>query len=491
MTHSIKTLFLLNFLLCGLLQAKPNIIWLMAEDMGQDLSCYGAAGVSTPYLDQLAEEGILYERAYATSPICSPSRSAMMVGADQGIFDAQHHRSGRETPLAQQFRPITQLLRESGYTCLLGHSFARGKGRKTDCNFKHTKTGPWDGETNFGLFDEARDFTITDQPFFAQITLNTTHRGDWWSNLEGTVDPGEVELPPYLADHPKVRADWAAYLTTVQQMDGTVGKILAELERLGLSDNTIVIFIADNGRCQLRGKGYLYEDGVKVPLIVFDPRSSGKSSKVSSLVSLVDVSASVLSFASISLPDYITGVPLPQEDNEGGREFVRSARDIWDEIDDCSRSICTTDYKYIINHRPEVPWEAGQAYLDLNRPALHVMRKLSSEGKMNADQLVFFQTKKPEEELYDLKSDPFELNNLVGDPKFTETVVQMRRYELGWLSRNRDYGIEDLGSRSPQLGLAAERARAHVREKKPDLWDRLTAGELLPTHSWMKEWGSN
>ena len=134
---------------------KPNILWIMAEDMGRDLSCYGAPDVRTPHLDKLASEGILCRRAYCTNPICSPSRSAMMLGVHQTVSGTHHHRSGRSSPLKPPFVPITKTLRDAGYTCLLGHSLARGRGRKTDCNFKSSPIGPWDGAEQFGLFDAA------------------------------------------------------------------------------------------------------------------------------------------------------------------------------------------------------------------------------------------------------------------------------------------------------------------------------------------------
>jgi N-sulfoglucosamine sulfohydrolase len=135
---------------------KPNIIWLMAEDMGLDLECYGMPGVKTPHLNKMAREGILYKKAYCTNPICSPNRSAMMIGVHQNITNTHNHRSNRDVPLEAPFKPITSYLRDGGCTCLLGHDSVMKTGSKTDCNFKHRSTGPWDGVENFGLLSGMR-----------------------------------------------------------------------------------------------------------------------------------------------------------------------------------------------------------------------------------------------------------------------------------------------------------------------------------------------
>ena len=139
-------------------EKKLNIIWLMAEDISLDLASYGMKGVKTPHLDKMAKEGTLYTNCFVTNPICSPSRSAMMVGAHQNNFDAQHHRSNRERVLASPYKPMTYWLRQKGYTTILGHKEVYRHGKKIDCNFKHKAIGDYDGVKNFGLFDIIRCF---------------------------------------------------------------------------------------------------------------------------------------------------------------------------------------------------------------------------------------------------------------------------------------------------------------------------------------------
>ncbi|MEM0965856.1 MAG: sulfatase [Verrucomicrobiota bacterium] len=466
----------------------PNIIWLMTEDIGTDLETYGTAGVQTPNLNKLADEGALFTRAYCENPICSPNRSGMMVGVHPSRINAQHHRSNRETPLPEPYKPITYWLRQAGYTCILGSDLVFDRGTKIDCNFRHEPTGDYDGITEFGLFDKIGDFTQADQPFFNQIQLKITHRGDWWKSVreasENPVSLDEIELPPYMADTPETRYDWAAYLDTIEFMDNEVGLILQRLKDEGIEQNTIIIFIADNGRCNLRGKGFLHQPGIHIPMIIWAPDHFQGGTVVEELVSTTDISATILQLAGIPLPDYMTARPFMGVDEPEYRTYVRSARDIWDEIDEASRSITTNRYKYILNLMPEVPWDTDHAYLELNRPSLHVMRQLKAGGKLTDPEMTFFHETKPVEELYDLEIDPNEMVNLAEDPAYRETLEQMRAYEQDWRSQYQDFGLEDLGQREPEAGLRSVRVRQAVKEKAPELWERLEAGELMQTQAW-------
>ena len=386
------------------IQQKPNILWIMAEDMGQDLECYGMKAVRTPNLNRMVEEGVIYRAACCTAPISSPSRSAMMTGVHQTVINAHNHRSNRDVPLGDGVKPITYYLREAGYTCILGNSNVMNKGRKTDCNFKHTPLGEWNGKNKFGLFDKYDEFTPEDQPFFAPVQLVVTHRGDWWSRVtagsEHPVNPDSVELPPYLPDDARVRRQWASYLDQVEYMDNEVGMLMDELKRKGMMDNTIVFFIGDNGRCEVKGKGYLYEPGVKIPMIAWG--KGIRPSEVKELVSTLDISATVLDLAGAEMPDYLDGKPLFDRATgkaARGRDTFYAARDNWDEIIDCMRSINTERYKYIRNYMPEKGWDEHQQYLEFHRPAIHVLRELKKDGRLSSVQMQFMEEKKPAEEL--------------------------------------------------------------------------------------------
>lgn len=467
---------------------RPNILWVMAEDMGQDLECYGMKAVKTPVLNKMAQEGVLYTRATCTNPISSPSRSAMMTGVHQTRIDAHNHRSNRDKPLTPEVKPITYWLREAGYTCILGNTHVRGKGRKTDCNFQHTPLGAWDGVNAFGLFDKFDEFTPEDQPFFAQIQLNVTHRGDWWKEVSAAsahrVDPQAVELPPYLADHPKIREEWASYLDQVEYMDSEMGLLLEELKTKGLLDNTIIFFIADNGRCEVKGKGYLYETGVKIPMIAW-----GKGicpARVDDMVSTLDISATILDLAGAHMPTYLSGKPLFEKGKPtAGRDYVYTARDTWDELKECMRNITTPQYSYIRNYMPEVGWDRHQTYLEFHRPALHVMRALKAEGKLSPACLQFFEDHKSPEELYDVLADPHQLCNLAGDPAYAAVLQEMRELMDKHQKSHKDCGLEDFDSRKDgEPGKIIE----FVKTQHPREWEALTQGEICDSYQkWNQE----
>lgn len=470
---------------------RPNIVWIMAEDMALDLECYGMKGVRTPRLNRLAEEGALYMRAYCSNPICSPSRSAMMTGVHQQRINAQHHRSNRDTPLPDPYKPITYWLRKAGYTCILGNSQVMSGGNKIDCNFKWENCGPYDGKTNFGLFDKQGSFSLEDQPFFAQIQLRVTHRGDWWEEIrsqsKSPVSPAGIELPPYFADTPEIRYDWAVYCDQIEYMDYEVGLLIDQLKEKELYDNTVIIFIADNGRCNLRAKGYLYDPGIHIPMIVRAPGMTEPGTVVEEMVLTTDISASVLHLAGAGIPDYITSKPVIGVESPEYREYICAARDIWDEIDDCSRNITTRRFSYIKNYMPQVPWATDQAYLEMNRPALWVMRRLKRENALTPARQLFFADSKPPEELYDLQKDPHQLRNLADDPEYASVLERMRAFSGQWQRENRDYGMEDLGARTLEENQLSVRTRDWIRTERPDLWARMSDGELMQPVAWMNQ----
>ncbi|NIJ44914.1 putative sulfatase [Wenyingzhuangia heitensis] len=427
--RTLHILWLLFVTFASAQQQKPNIIWIMAEDMSTDLECYGMPDVKTPHLNKMAAEGIKFNNAFVTNPICSPSRSSMMVGVHQVKSNTHNHRSNRNEPLDSQFTPFTKLLRDGGYTTILGHHGVYTLGRKIDVNFKHEAIGEWDGKTKFGLFDKYDRFEKEDQPFFAQIQLKVTHRGDWWDEIreksKHPVNPKTVTMPPYMADHPAVRLDWAKYLDQIEYMDDEVGMIFKELEEKGMADNTIVIFIGDNGRCNIRGKGYLQDPGLRIPLLIHYPKEIKAGQVSDKVVASTDITATIVDWAGVKVPKFMTGQPIFNKKFD--REFVYGARDLWDEIEEKSRAVTSGDWAYIRNDKPEIPYDAHQAYLEFYRPAVHVMRELYKEGKLNEAQKPFFEPKKPKEELYNLKNDPYQLYNLAQNPKYSKQLKKLRK----------------------------------------------------------------
>lgn len=475
---------------------RPNIMFILAEDMTLDLGCYGRTDVRTPNLDRLAAEGVVYTNARCVAPLSSPTRSSMMTGLHHTITGSHNHRSNHDVPLPDRnVRPFTAYLRDAGYTCILGNRDCfenpithndHESSRKLDLNFKFENVGPYDGVRHFGLFDKLYDIMPEDAPFFSQITLYNTHRGDWWKSIraqsEHPVNPAEVVLPPYLADHPKVREEFACYLDQVEYMDSQFGMVMRQMEDKGLLDNTIVIFIADNGRADLRAKGFMYEDGTKIPMIVWGKGIS--HAVVDDLVSELDIPATILKLAGVELPEYYQGRPLdlfnsPEEQN-GGHDWLYLARDTWDEIFECIRGVHTGRYTYVRNYMPHVPYDPHHMYQEFYRPALHVMRKLRDEGKLDEAQMLFFAESKPVEELYDYLADPFCLHNLAGEPEMLGVLNEMRGLMDSWQAVYPDRGIEDrLTRKLAEDRLDENRPRPYVQKYYPEEWKKIEEGEIV------------
>jgi N-sulfoglucosamine sulfohydrolase len=244
---------------------RLNILWLIGEDFGQHLGCYGTKEVWTPNLDRLAAQGVRYTRFYTTAPVCSPSRSAFMTGMYQTTIGAHNHRAHRDDgyQLPAGVRVLTDWFRDIGYFTVnvreLPFGF-RGTG-KTDWNFSYPGK-PFDSDRWSDL--------KTNQPFFAQINFQETHRK---FHAPKRADPAKVALPPYYPDHPVTRADWAEYLDSATELDRKIGLVLAQLEKAGLAESTLIVFFGDNGQAHVRGKQFCYESGLLVPLIIRWPKA--------------------------------------------------------------------------------------------------------------------------------------------------------------------------------------------------------------------------
>jgi arylsulfatase A-like enzyme len=392
----------------------------------------------------LALEGIRFTNAFTTSPVCSASRSAMITGMFQTSIGAHNHRSHRDDgyTLPEPVRLITEYFREAAYFTANVKTAApgvRGSG-KTDFNFKFKNA--FDGSD----WIQRRD----GQPFFAQLSISVTHRGGHWKKLreklDNPVDPAEVKLPPYYPDHPVAREDWATYLNSIQLMDQYVGKILKRLDDEGLMNNTVVIFIGDHGRCHVRGKQWLYDGGIHIPLIVRWPGKLKAGQVCDHLVSSIDISTTVLRIAGIEPPKHLEGKVFLEPDTDRTwkpverHEYIMAARDRCDETVDRIRCVRTKRYKYIRNFMPERPYTQTNAYKERSYPMLNLMKELHAQGKLTPVQALFMAPRKPDEELYDVRNDPYEVCNLATSPEHRQTLKKVRAILDEWIKRTSDMG---------------------------------------------------
>ena len=409
--------------------SKPNILWITIEDWGPDLSCYGTPAIHTPFVDRLAAEGIRYQWAFTTSPVCSTSRSAMMTGYHQNFIRANQHRENHKQPLPHGIKPIPHLMQEAGYfTALMSW--------KTDCNFVPNAKNELFEDTDWNQRKEG-------QPFFARITFGGTHR-KWIRDPQRPIDPNDVELPPYYADTKFIRRDWANGLEQMQLVDREVGRLLQRLENEGLADNTIVFFIGDHGRCHIRGKQFLYDGGIRIPMIMRWPGKVKAGQVSNDLVMSLDICATILDVAGVKQSVPVHGLNL-LDPKLATRKYLFSARDKMDETHDAMRSVRTHDYKLILNLMPERAWCQYNKYKEGAYPALAEMNILHMTGKLNDAQARFFAETKPEIELFDLRNDPYEIRNVAEDPKYASTKAELLQVLADWRTNViRDQGVGEV-----------------------------------------------
>jgi uncharacterized sulfatase len=433
MKNMMKTIAISTGIVCsvaaiGSAAEKPNVLCLIAEDISPDLGCYGTDLVKTPNLDQLAAQGVLFSNAFTTASVCSPSRSAFLTGMYQTSIDSHQHLNLNRKPLPDGLGLLSDQFRQNGYFVFNGQADDLSKAGKMDVNFTYDSSSI-DG-TDWRQTPEGK-------PFFGMIQFHQTHR-DFARDPVNPIDPAKVVLPPYYPDHPLVRRDWADYLEDIQILDREVDRILKRLESDGV-ENTIVVFMGDHGRPMPRGKQFLYDGGIKIPLIIKWAGHLEPGSVNESLVSAIDIFPSCMALAGIDVPGNIHGRSFFGTDVKR-REYIFAARDRCGEAADRIRCVRSKKYKYIRNFHPDRPYTQFSAYKEIQYPMLHVMRYLYQKNQLNAFQKAFMGPTRPYEELYNIESDPFELNNLATQSQYKEILAEMSRELDNWIIETNDAG---------------------------------------------------
>ncbi len=429
-----------------LVAAPPNILWIIVDDMSAHFSSYGEELIETPHVDSLARRGVQFNNAYVTAPVCSTCRSAFITGMYQTTIGAHHHRSGRGTEkinLPQGVRPIPEMFQEAGYYTTLTGWPIRADERlgKSDYNFE------WNQEMYDGADWAKRD---KGQPFFAQVQLpggklrgGTTEAAQRFAaRVEETfgnrTDLSRITLPPYYPATEVILHDWAVYLDTVRETDRVVGEILHKLRDEGDLGNTIVLFMTDHGISHVRGKQFMYDEGLHVPLVIAGPGIEAGQVR-DDLVEHIDIAAVSLAYAGINLPRSMQAQDIMAPDYRP-RRAVYAARDRCDETVEHLRSVRTLDYKYIRNYLPQRPHLQPNAYKD-GKSIVKSFKEAGARGELNdVQQRLLAPTRLPEE-LYDLTRDPYEINNLAEDPAYGSVLKQMRKLLARWESRSGDQGV--------------------------------------------------
>lgn len=422
-------------------QESPNILWICVEDLNPLFGCYGAVN-KTPVIDELGENGIVFKRAFATTAVCSPSRSALITGMMPSTIGAHNHRSyvndSSWVHLPQGIKTLPEIFRDSNYFTFNQHY--DGRSGKEDYNFYYVHDelyGNVPGKTPAdSLFWQA---LISKQPFFGQIQMMGGKGPD--PEIRPDFDMDAMKMLPYYPSTPFFQKMYAIHHMQAERTDKEVGKILTALRQNGLLENTVIFFFTDHGwKDGIRHKQFCYDGGLHVPLVVNwkgNPQAIRAGSPRSDLVSLIDISASSLSLANIPIPEYMEGRDL-FADNYIPRQFIIGTRDRMDYTIDHIRTVRTERYRYIRNFMPDRPYLQPQ-YRDTH-DFMKEIKRLYREGKLDDVQCRFFAKTKPAEEFYDHQNDPYEIHNLIDDPKYAEEIKRHQKILHNWICETDDKG---------------------------------------------------
>jgi N-sulfoglucosamine sulfohydrolase len=418
---------------------RPNIVWITAEDMSPTLGCYGDAYATTPYLDRFAQQSVRYTHAFATAPVCSPSRNCLITGCYPTALGTHNMRSA--FPLPDTIHGFPSFLREAGYFTT--------NNVKTDYNTaaaERLTEESWDLSSPTAHW---RDRPDASQPFFSVFNLMVSHqsRSMVWptekfaaevqSRLQPSQihDPQQAVLPPYYPDTRVVRREVARFYDCVTVMDQQVGELLQQLHDDGLAEHTIVFFYSDHGSGMPRHKRVLLDSGMRVPLIIrfpdafksLAPAAPGES--IDRLVSFVDFPPTVLNLAGIDAPEYMQGFPFLGDDATTQRVSVHGHRDRIDEVFDMARSVRGKRYLYIRNFMPHLGYNQPSAWPDAGEINSEFLG-LSDEELARPGVQQFVSGQRPVEEFYDCDKDPHNLENLARFAGDHQQILQQMRTEL-------------------------------------------------------------
>ncbi len=425
------------------LPIRPNILWLVAEDLSPNISPFGDDTVATPNLDRLAAEGVRYTRVFSTSGVCAPSRAAIATGMYQNRIGAQHMRTtnvsgfGVEGLIAYEAVPPpyvkmhSQYFREAGYYT--------SNNAKEDYQFRKAVTA-WDESNNQAHWRKK----ASGQSFFSIFNFGITHESQVWAQAENPLrvpEDLEVPIPPYLPDTEIARQDIRQVYSNIIAMDEQVGRILDELEADGLLKSTVIFWYTDHGGPLPRQKRLLYDAGLQVPMIIRYPDGWRAGEIDEQLISFVDFKSTALSLAGIEPPDYVDGRAFVGDfQSSEERRYIHAAADRFDRQYDTIRAVRDARFKYLRNYNPEQGYYLPLSYRE-QMPIMQELLRLRDLGQLNEAQAQWFRSVKPEQELFDTESDPHELVNLATDPAYAEKLSELSAELDNWLSGFDDKGM--------------------------------------------------
>ncbi len=467
----------------------PNLVLIIADDMAWDDSApYGHDSIMTPNLTRLAEGGMKFNNAILTISSCSPSRCSIITGR----YPHQTNAEELHFPLPADQITFVEKLKEKGYWTAAAGKWHLGEAvrdrfdeiREVDTSGFQLPTGEagkkgkfietLEGEAQSGCVDwvPMMKDRPKDQPFFLWLAALDPHRPYHSGIIDDPSRADEIKVAPYHPDTPAVRADYQLYYDEITRLDRYVGLVLDELDAQGVADNTMVLFISDNGRPFPRDKTTLYDSGIKTPWIVRWPKTVEAGTVCDRLVSSVDIAKTFMSLGGIADPgptfEGVDFSPLLTSPEKAIRDYVFAEKN-WHDFEDHVRAVRNERYKYIRNYYEDLSQTPSAD--GLRSPTYVELLRLRDKDELNDDQKGCFVTPRPKEELYDTKLDPYELNNLVEDDRFGTLLRAMQAALKDW--------EEKTGDSAPELRTADEFDRVTGLPTPARVRPRLSKAEMV------------
>lgn len=416
---------------------RPNLVVIIADDMAwDDCGAYGHKDIRTPNIDRLAQEGMRFDRAFLTCSSCSPSRCSILTGR-------YPHATGAgelHLPLPGDQTLFAKALKQAGY-----YTAALGKwhlGPNVKDQFDVVKEGG--NPAGYGHWLPTLTSRPKDKPFFFWLATTDPHRPYQDNTIDQPHTRGDVMVPPFLPDVPPTRADLAMYYDEIGRLDLYVGRVMELLEAQGVADNTVVLFMSDNGRPFPRCKTTVCDDGVRTPFIVRWPKGVESGSVSKSVVSSVDIAPTFLELAGLGPLDTFQGksfAPILKDPTATTRKYAFAEHN-WHDYQAYERGVRSEHFTYIYNALPHL--NASPPADAVNSPTYQAMQELHKQGKLAPHQLDCFTVPVPEDKLFDLDNDPYSLNNLADDPAYADVLAEMKAALADWQKRTDDFPAEDL-----------------------------------------------
>jgi arylsulfatase A-like enzyme len=419
---------------------QPNFVWLLSEDNSKHfLKIFDDNGIETPEIRKLAEHGVIFTHAFSNAPVCSTARTTLISGSYGPRIGTQYHRKSQPVPMPDGVNMFPAYLREAGYYAT--------NNQKEDYNAIKADD-VWDESSNKAHWRNRRE----GQPFFHKESMNRTHEHTlhfdqaFVNSHQLTTNPDEVFIAPVHPNTPLFRFTTAYYHDRMLTADEWVASVVKQLEEDGLLESTFIFYFGDHGGVLPGSKGFVYETGLHVPLVVRIPEKykhlvdANFGTSINGFVSFIDFGPTLLNLAGIKVPEGMDGVPFLGNRvslaDLNRRDETYSYADRFDEKYDMVRSVRKGRYKYIRSYQPFNPDGLNNNYR-YRMLAFQEWRQLFQEGKLNSAQSRFFLPRQPEE-LYDVEADPYEIKNLANDPAYASVVKELRGKMTNWVKINND-----------------------------------------------------